>query len=133
MQNRDICAISNSLNSITRADKEKLCQCCLGMPLSSVNGFDVYRDVAITFHTHLLSPFRFYANMSCRGPHSLLIDSKVFFPLEQLHHLITHDIWSDADSQRQWTKAFPTKPYQLWDTDRFTTAAPLQLQDVDIG
>jgi hypothetical protein len=90
------------------------------------------RDVAIIFHSHFLSPFRFYADMSCRGPRHILLDSKVSFPLEKLHHLITHKIWSDAESRQQWMEAFPQIPYQLWDSDPFTTDASLKLQDIDI-
>ena len=91
-----------------------------------------FRDVAIIFHAHFLSPFRFYADASCRGRRSILIDSQVAFPLERLHHLITHNIWSDAESRRQWLQAFPQTPYQLWETDPFTTDSPMLLQDIDM-
>ena len=68
--------------------------------------------------------------MSCRDSGPVLINSKISFPLARLHHLIAHNIWSDADSQQQWMEAFPETPYQLWDSDPFATDAPLKIQSV---
>ena len=62
----------------------------------------------------------------------MLLDSQVVFPLEGLHRLITHNIWSDAESQQQWIEAFPQAPYQLWESDPFTTDSPLRLQNIDM-
>jgi hypothetical protein len=91
-----------------------------------------FRDVAIIFHAHFLSPFRFYADMSCRDPRPILLNSKISFPLERMHHLITHNIWSEPDSRQQWIEAFPGTPYQLWDNDPFSTDAPLKVQNIEM-
>jgi hypothetical protein len=70
--------------------------------------------------------------MSCRDPRPILLNSKISFPLERMHHLITHNIWSEPDSRQQWIEAFPGTPYQLWDNDPFSTDAPLKVQNIEM-
>jgi hypothetical protein len=91
------------------------------------------RDVAIIFHSHCLSPFRFYADMIYRGESPALWNKGLAFPLERLHHLITSKIWSDPESEKMWNQLFPKTPYQVWNADPTSTAATsFVLQDVDI-
>jgi hypothetical protein len=90
------------------------------------------RDVAIIFHAHLLSPFRFYADMYSRGPRPVLIHSKISFPLERMHELIANGVWSDEQSEGLWKRAYPQTPYQLWDTDPLTTNSNIRFQDIDM-
>lgn len=90
------------------------------------------RDVAIIFHSHCLSPFRFYADMICREKDPALWNHGIAFPLERLHHLITTQTWSDPESERLWNQTFPGTPYQVWNTDpTSTTPAPPILQYVE--
>jgi hypothetical protein len=93
---------------------------------------NVFRDVAIIFHAHCLSPFRFLADMLVRGRDHALWDANIAFPLERLHQLITEGVWSDPHSERLWKQTFQY-PYQLWDQD--PTSSPnvaLKLHDVEL-
>lgn len=92
----------------------------------------VCRDVAIIFHAHMLSPFRFFADMLCRGARTVLWDSQISFPLEKLHHMISNGIWSDPESEAQWQEAYPDIPYQLWTSDPTSTNAELKFQNIDM-
>jgi len=94
----------------------------------------IKRDVAIIFHAHCLSPFRFFADMLCRGsPPTVLWHADMIFPLERLRHLIVNRIWSDKESEKIWNEAFPTTPYQLWDMDpTVTPGATLKLQEMEM-
>jgi hypothetical protein len=90
------------------------------------------RDVAIIFHSHCLSPFRFYADMVCRDKDPELWNKGIAFPLERLHHLITNQTWSDPESESMWKKRYPEAPYQVWNADpTATTATAPVLQDVE--
>jgi hypothetical protein len=91
-----------------------------------------YRDVAIIFHAHFLSPFRFCADMCSRGPNPVLLQARISFPLAKMHDLIANDIWSDPESEYQWNQAYPRIPYQLWASSPLTTNAPLRLQNIDM-
>jgi hypothetical protein len=94
-------------------------ECCL-----------IARDVAIVFHAHCLSPYRFYTDMHhrVRRQGSNLWSRQVAFPLEQLNFLIQNGIWSHQESQAQWEATF-AMPYQLWADDP-ATGAELKLQNV---
>jgi hypothetical protein len=83
--------------------------------------------VAIVFHAHLLSPFRFYADMNRRRSH--LWENGVVFPLERLASLIEKGIWSDEVSQQEWMGNGKSEPYQLWSSDPFSEGQ-LHLQDI---
>lgn len=108
-----------------------LCPCHLGILISLPN-LTLGRDVAIIFHSHCLSPFRFYADMVCRNKIEALWNKGIAFPLERLHHLITTQTWSDPDSELMWNKRFPNAPYQVWREDpTSTTAVAPVLQDVE--
>ena len=94
---------------------------------------DPFRDVAIIFHAHCLSPFRYLSDMLCRGLLPLLWTSDMVFPLERLHHLIVNGIWSEPESERQWNRAYPNSPYQLWTSDPTTTPdAVLTFQNLEM-
>jgi hypothetical protein len=101
-----------------------------------MSGFSIYqadyRDVAIIFQAHFLSPFRFIADMYSRGPNLALLHAKISFPLAKMHDLIANDIWSDPESEHQWNQAFPQIPYQLWASNPLTSNAPLRLQNIDM-
>lgn len=88
------------------------------------------RDVAIVFHAHCLSPYRFYTDMHhrARRQRSNLWSRELVFPLARLNFLIQNGIWSDEKSQAQWESAFRT-PYQLWAADP-ASGAQLVLHDV---
>ena len=88
-----------------------------------------YRDVAIIFHAHCLSPHRYYEDMFYRKQDSMLWNMGISFPLERLHNLIVSDAWSDPFSQRVWEEFLPTFPYQLWSAQPEKNGV-LQLQDV---
>jgi hypothetical protein len=91
------------------------------------------RDVAIIFHSHNLSPFRFYADMMCRDRVEALWAKGIAFPLERLHHLITNEVWSDPDSEKLWNQTYPNSPYQVWNADPTSTeSAVLKLQNVEM-
>lgn len=75
------------------------------------------RDVAIVFHSHCLSPYRYYQDMFYKSQSSLLWSYKISFPLERLHDLIAANVWSDPFSQRVWTEYYPNLPYQVWSVD----------------
>jgi len=86
-------------------------------------------DVAIIFHVHCLSPFRYYADME----HLSLWNVSLAFPLERLHDLIERSngsgIWSDVESEQLWNHRFRDAPYQLWNTNPFH-GGTLHLQNV---
>ena len=109
------------LNRIS-ARSSKQCRCPLGTPLFSLADS---RDVAIVFHAHCLSPYRFYADMNRRG----LWATGIAFPLERLYSLIANDVWSDAASEQMWNMSGKGAPYQLWG-DFPASGSDLQLQDV---
>jgi hypothetical protein len=85
------------------------------------------RDVAIIFHAHCLSPFRFYCDMNRRG--SGLWEKRIAFPLERLHALINSGDWSEPESELLWNEVHGV-PYQLWGGDPLS-GAELQLQDIE--
>jgi hypothetical protein len=87
------------------------------VPRISLARADSFRDVAIIFHAHCLSPFRYLSDMLCRGLLPLLWTSDMVFPLGRLHHMIVNGIWSDPESERHWERAYPNSPYQLWTSD----------------
>src|SRR5438552_18537838 len=88
------------------------------------------RDVAIIFHAHCLSPFRYYIDMLHRTRMQLsnLWSMGLEFPLGRLHALIANGKWSDEQSQLLWESAYDA-PYQLWSADP-ASGARLQLQHV---
>jgi hypothetical protein len=88
------------------------------------------RDVAIIFHAHCLSPFRFYADMKRSNRQTWT--RRIAFPLERLLALIQNGIWSDVESEQLWTRG-ETLPYQVWETDPITTQALLRLQPVEMA
>ena len=102
-----------------------------GMPLPAVTAN--FRDVAIIFHAHCLSPFRFYTDMKhrTRRHFSNLWSKGLVFPLERLHGLISNGIWSDEQSQSIWDSLY-SAPYQLWEADP-TSGAELRLQEVSFS
>jgi hypothetical protein len=83
--------------------------------------------VAIVFHAHFLSPFRFYTDVNRRG--TLLWENGIAFPLERLAILIENGIWSDEASEKLWIGNGKSEPYQLWLSDPFN-GGQLRLQDV---
>jgi DNA-directed RNA polymerase subunit RPC12/RpoP len=87
-----------------------------------------FRDVAIIFHAHCLSPFRFYTDMNLHARN--LWSKGIAFPLERLYNLIEHGVWSDASSEVAWIGAGKASTYQVWDSDP-ATGGKLVLQDVD--
>lgn len=90
----------------------------------------IHRDVAIIFHAHCLSPYRFLADMLCRGRYASLWNAGLAFPIERLHHLIKDGVWSDPTSEGLWRDSFPN-PYQLWDKDPTSNSdAVLSLHDI---
>lgn len=100
---------------------------------SFVNNLTVARDVAIIFHSHCLSPFRFYADMIYRDEPEALWNKGLAFPFERLHLLITNQIWSDPESEEMWNRHFPKTPYQVWNANpTSTTSISPVLQDVDM-
>ena len=109
----------------TKGRSIKQCHYLHGCPL---NKFINSRDVAIIFHAHCLSPFRFYADMNRRGRGAW--NKGIAFPLERMYALIQGGIWSDAESEHIWTGTGGTA-YQLWESDP-STGVELQLQDVEI-
>jgi hypothetical protein len=80
----------------------------------------------------MLSPLRFLADMHIRGPHLLLWDRSIEFPLERLHKMISYGIWSDAESEVLWNVTYPNTPYQLWISDPISTQAKLKFQDIEM-
>jgi hypothetical protein len=89
------------------------------------------RDVAIVFHVHCLSPFRFLGDMLSRGPDPILWNAGISFPLERLYRLISQEIWTDSISADVWNKAYPDTPYQLWNSDPTSTEkSDLSLQSI---
>src|SRR5271167_3314125 len=86
------------------------CLSRFGMPCSALA---YNRDVAIVFHAHCLSPYRFYADMNRLG----LWATGIAFPLERLYSLNATDTWSDAASEQAWNGSGKVAPYQLWHTD----------------
>jgi hypothetical protein len=88
------------------------------------------RDVAIIFHAHCLSPFRFYTDMlhRTRAQYSNLWAKGIAFPLERLHGLISNGVWSDEQSESIWDSMYASR-YQLWEADA-TSGAELHLQGV---
>jgi Glycine-rich domain-containing protein-like len=85
------------------------------------------RDVAICFHVHCLSPFRFRNDMINHG----LWQTGIKFPLEGLYQLIQSEQWSDPDSERIWNQHYPKTPYQLWASDPILGNEPLKFQTVN--
>lgn len=89
------------------------------------------RDVAICFHVHCLSPFRFMKDLT--KDHSGLWTAGISFPLGRLHAMLSKGIWVDANSEATWTAEYPKSPYQLWITDPTMTDEPVTLQDISIS
>lgn len=140
-QRRDMSAISLSLKllprpSVNPSQREHMSsakQCLYHHGTTKFTAANI-RDVAIMFHSHNLSPFRFYADMMCRDRVEALWAKGIAFPLERLHHLITNGVWSDPDSEKLWNKTFPNTPYQLWNADpTSTTSAVLSLQNIEMA
>jgi hypothetical protein len=93
----------------------------------------LHRDVAIVFHSHCLSPFRFLADMLSRGAQPHLWNAGLAFPLERLHHLIIKGIWSDPGSEKIWNEAYREVPYQLWiENPGLMPNTELSLPDIDM-
>ena len=90
-----------------------------------------YRDVAIVFHSHCLSPWRFYTDMNRRGPS--LWSKKVAFPLERLASLIESSVWTDIESEKIWNDKYPRSTYQIWDSDPVLGMSKLILQDIQFS
>lgn len=92
------------------------------------------RDVAIVFHAHCLSPFRYFSDMLCRiSSPAALMDPDIVFPLERLRYLIVNRIWSDEESKKIWNMAYPNTPYQLWNMDpTVTPGATLKFQEMEM-
>lgn len=88
------------------------------------------RDVAICFHVHCLSPFRFMKDIKKDQPR--LWEAGLSFPLERLHHMLEKSIWTDLTSQTIWDSEFPDWPYQLWKTNPVLTDEQAFIQEVDI-
>ena len=105
-------------------------QCFLYLLGFSQLNFSDNRDVAIIFHAHCLSPFRYYTDIlhRTRRHQSNLWSRGLAFPLERLHGLIANGTWSDEQSQLLWESAYNV-PYQLWSADP-ALGAELQLQNV---
>jgi hypothetical protein len=78
------------------------------------------------FHSHCLSPYRFFADINRRGKG--LWSHGIAFPLERLHNLIVSGVWSDARSEEMWRGGGKSAPYQLWNSDP-ASGGQLQLQD----
>ena len=88
------------------------------------------RDVAIIFHAHCLSPYRFFADTNRRWDR--LWNNGIAFPLARLYALIANRVWSDAASEQMWTGTGESAPYQLWNSDPSESPCRLQLQDVQM-
>lgn len=86
-----------------------------------------YRDVAMIFHSHCLSPYLFFVDMNRRGEG--LWSNGIAFPLERLYSLIASGVWSDSKSESMWMSTGKSPPYQLWDSDP-ATGGVLRLQDI---
>ena len=82
-----------------------------------------------SFHSHCLSPNRYYQDMFYNSSHSLFYQYGVSFPLKDLHDLMSTGTWSDPYSQRLWDESWPNQPYQVWDKDP-QDGGKLELQDV---
>lgn len=91
----------------------------------------IRRDVAICFHVHCLSPFRFMRDL--RRDHPDLWDAGISFPVERLHHLLEKGIWTDAASETAWNSEYTESPYQLCKSDPTITAEQVTLQKVTIS
>jgi hypothetical protein len=89
------------------------------------------RDVAVVFHSHCLSPFRFYADIKHRATrqHATDLWDMITFPLARLHRLLASDEWSDEASERMWFDMFRI-PYQVWRSNPLTTRCPLELPNI---
>jgi hypothetical protein len=87
------------------------------------------RDVAIVFHSHCLSPFRFFTDINRRGEG--LWNKDIAFPLERLYTLIANGVWSDPVSEFKWMGVGKAAPYQLWESDP-ASGSVLRLQDVEM-
>ncbi|MCJ1350774.1 MAG: hypothetical protein MMC33_000755 [Icmadophila ericetorum] len=74
-------------------------------------------DVAMVFHSHMLSPFQYFSDLHLRPRYKSLRAIGLQFPLKRLNSLIFSPQWSDTDSAKCWKKFFPETPYQLWDRD----------------
>ena len=106
------------------------CHCPPGSPPFPPAKLLIRRDVAIIFHAHCLSPFRFYADMNRNN--RTIWSKQIAFPLERLFALIQNGIWSDVESEQIWSRG-ETLPYQLWETDPVVTQATLRLQPVEMA
>ena len=66
------------------------------------------RDVAIIFHAHCLSPYRFFPDMNRNWER--LWSNGIAFPLARLYALMANRVWSDAASEQMWTGTENTQP-----------------------
>ncbi|GAB1317002.1 hypothetical protein MFIFM68171_07212 [Madurella fahalii] len=69
-------------------------------------------DVAVIFYIHLLSPHRYFRDMSVEYP--TLWKAKIDFPLARLSKLKQFP-YSDKASQLEWEKNFPGIPYHIFE------------------
>ncbi|KXX73709.1 Glycine-rich domain-containing protein 1 [Madurella mycetomatis] len=69
-------------------------------------------DVAVIFYIHLLSPQRYFRDMSVEYPS--LWKAKIEFPVMRLSKLKQHP-YTDKASQAEWEKKFPGIPYQVFE------------------
>jgi hypothetical protein len=88
------------------------------------------RDVAICFHVHCLSPFRFGNDV--RINYKSMWEKGLSFPLERLHYLIEMGIWSDRTSGVAWNTEYPNSPYQVWTADPSMTGEQATLQEITL-
>lgn len=78
----------------------------------------ISRDVAIIFHAHLLSPFKFLSDIrgwpSLASKYGRLSQYADLFQLTCLSERAGVKNWSCRQSEKIWSEAYSTQPYQLW-------------------